>query len=128
MAVSRPGLEDFDHIGMHPGHPLYCFVFDSRCIQWGIGSVYDLVTTARDLRVKTMVVPDMTSGQLSGLLELFDRSVVDEARLDSPEYLCAHWNRQLFTWTFQYDGRAWRSAYPIFDQYTDVYCPPDAGR
>ncbi len=111
---------------MHPGQALYCFLFDSSCLQWGTRSVYELVTTARDLRIRITVSPrDPGAPGRRAMLELFDRAVVDEGQLDSDAYFCARWNIDVMTWTFDYDGRAWRSAHSIFDQYTDVHCPPE---
>lgn len=123
LALSRPDLRDFDRAEIQPGRPLYCFVFDTSCMQWGRRSVYDLVTTARSLRVRVVRAEDPP--RRWAIVQLFDETVVDEQRLDSQEYFCPRWNIDVMTWNLEYDGRTWRSAYPIFDQYTDVHCPPE---
>jgi hypothetical protein len=122
LAMSRPALRDFDRAGMQPGQPLYCFVFDTSCLQWGRRSVYDLVTTARSLRVRVVRAEARWA-----IVQLFDQTVVDERQLDSLEYFCPRWSTDVMTWSLEYDGRTWRSVYPIFDQYTDVHCPPEGG-
>lgn len=122
LAMSRPALRDFDRAGMQPGQPLYCFVFDTSCIQWGRRSVYDLVTTARSLRIRVVRAEARWA-----IVQLFDQTVVDERQLDSLEYFCPRWSTDVMTWSLEYDGRTWRSVYPIFDQYTDVHCPPEGG-
>jgi hypothetical protein len=126
LALSRPDLRDFDRARMQPGHPLYCFVFDTSCIRWGRRSVRDLVTTARILRVRIVRAEDPP--RRWAIIQLFDQTVVDEQQLDSQEYFCRRWNTDAMTWSLEHDGRAWRSAYPIFDQYTDVHCRGRVGR
>ncbi len=123
IALSRPDLRAFDRARMQPGQPLYCFVFDTSCIQWGRRSVYDVVTTARSLRVRIVRAEDPP--RRWAIIQLFDQTVVDEQQLDSQEYFCPRWNTDVMTWSLEYDGHTWRSAYPIFDQYTDVHCPPE---
>lgn len=130
---------EIDRELMQPGGELWCVVFASSCLERGRRSVHELVTTARDLGIEFTVSPASSQGlpesgpvratPRQALLMLFDRSVVDAKTLESDEeYYCARWNKDVITWRFEHHERlGWRSAYSLFDQFTDGYCEGPGG-
>ncbi len=124
VAFDRPDLRAGDNQRLADrSSDLYCYLFDSGCTPDRLPSVFDVVSSARKLRIN-VTTHRGRDGVLSGLLLFYDASRISSARLKSAEFLCRHGGRQLESWRFRFVGGKWESANPIFDLETDSLCSP----
>jgi hypothetical protein len=53
LSFDRPDVREIDRARLKDtSSDLYCMMFDTKCITWGHRSVYDILRTARELRIE----------------------------------------------------------------------------
>ena len=100
---------------------LYCYLFDSSCIQGSNGrAIYDLFSSARQLGVDASVTN--FDGKNYGLLMFYDKSQISSTELYSPDFLCSEKAlRRTASWHFIMTDGKW-STTTLFDYKTDKSC------
>jgi hypothetical protein len=100
---------------------LYCYLFDSSCIQDGKGrAIYDLFSTARRLGIDASVTK--VGDKNYGLLMFYDKSQISGTELYSPDFLCSEKAlKQTASWHFIMTDGKW-STTTLFDYKTDKPC------
>ena len=105
---------------------LYCFLFDSSCISGKGRSVFDKLSSSRQLAIK---VVDGGKSKVDGTryatLLFYDKSSVSEASISSRTFLCKEAVRRIASWTFKLADGNWTPVTPLFDNETDTLCSPD---
>jgi hypothetical protein len=101
---------------------LYCFIFDSGCISGNWKSVYEKLSSARDLGIRTLVNRSSTNGRTYGLLLFYDRAQIPDKSLESDEFLCTEGPTKLVTWKFEMKAEKWVAVTPLFDYGTEGLC------
>jgi hypothetical protein len=105
---------------------LYCFLFDSSCISGKGRSVFDKLSSSRELAIK---IVDGGKSKIDGLryatLLFYDKSTISEASLHSRTYLCKEGITRIASWTFKLADGKWVPVTPLFDSETDTLCSPD---
>lgn len=100
---------------------LYCYLFDSNCIQGSNGrAIYDLFSTARQLGIDASVTN--VDGKNYGLLMFYDKSQISSTDLYSPDFLCSEKAlRESASWHFIMTNGKWNTT-TLFDYKTDKAC------
>jgi hypothetical protein len=100
---------------------LYCYLFDSNCIQGSKGrAIYDLFSTARRLGIDASVTK--VGDKNYGLLMFYDKSQISGTELYSPDFLCSEKAlKQTASWHFIMTDGKWRTS-TLFDYKTDKPC------
>lgn len=100
---------------------LYCFLFDSNCIQGGNGrAIYDLFSTVRQLGIDASVTN--IDGKNYGLLMFYDKSQISSTELYSPDFLCSEKAlKETASWHFIMKDGKWNTT-TLFDYKTDKPC------
>jgi hypothetical protein len=97
---------------------LYCYLFDTTCNPKG-RSVFDIFTEAHQLRVDPLVTDVPLLGKRYGQLIFYDKRVVNEQQLYTPDFLCSERGlKQTVTWHFIYSDGKWNST-TVFDYKVD---------
>jgi hypothetical protein len=101
---------------------LYCYLFDAGPACTGKGrSVYEILSSAHDLQIRASSVRSPVNGRVYGLLMFYDRSQINEKRLDS-DFLCSDEAlKKVASWHFERNGVKWTSR-TLFDYATDGEC------
>jgi len=127
LTYDRADLRTQDEVALrNPKGDLYCYIFDSDCITWGDGnwqSVYDKLSHAHPLEIKTQLARSPADRQLYGSLLFYDGSSVSEKDLQSPDFLCKEAPAKIASWKFRLEKGKWRSVTPLFDAETEGLCP-----
>lgn len=100
---------------------LYCYLFDSSCLQGGGGrAIYDLFSTARQLGIDASVTN--VDGKNYGLLMFYDKSQISSTDLYSPDFLCSERAlKESASWHFIMTDGKWNTT-TLFDYKTDKPC------
>ncbi|HKT52580.1 MAG TPA: hypothetical protein VJV96_19915 [Candidatus Angelobacter sp.] len=100
---------------------LYCYLFDSSCIQGSSGrAIYDLFSTSRQLGIDASVTN--VDGKNYGLLMFYDKSQISSTDLYSPDFLCSERAlKESASWHFIMTDGKWRTT-TLFDYKTDKPC------
>ncbi|HEY6307116.1 MAG TPA: hypothetical protein VI488_11745 [Candidatus Angelobacter sp.] len=100
---------------------LYCYLFDSSCIQGGkTRAVYDILSTSRQLAIdaSTAKVQDTRYG----LLMFYDKSQISDTELYSPDFLCSDRARKgTASWHFVLANGKWSTS-TLFDYKIERSC------
>jgi hypothetical protein len=86
-------------------------------------TVREVMTGARDLRVRVEDLERDDRGVHWARLVFYDRAVIPEAVLSRPDFLCHYDLKNAVAWTFRYVN-GWESVGYPFDAFTDIHCPP----
>jgi len=87
-------------------------------------TVRDVITRARDLRVRIEDIGRDDQGVRWARLVFFDAATVPESAVARPDFLCDHDLKDAVAWTFQ-DRGTWEGIGYPFDAFTDIHCSPD---
>lgn len=101
----------------------YCYLFDSSCISGPPArSVYEILSTARQLGIEASVAKVPERGKIYGLLMFYDKSQVSDRELYSPDFLCSDkGKRTTASWHFVSSNGQWNTS-TLFDYKTDKPC------
>jgi len=105
---------------------LYCYIFDSQCITWGDGtwrSVYEKLSQAQQLEIKTSLVRSPSDQQLYGSLYFYDAKAISAKDLRSFDFLCKQAPAKVASWRFRLENGKWKAVTPLFDSETLGACP-----
>ena len=105
---------------------LYCYIFDSECITWGDGtwrSVYEKLSQAKQLEIKTSLVRSPSDQQLYGSLYFYDAKAISSRDLRSFDFLCKQAPAKVASWRFRLENGKWKAVTPLFDSETLGACP-----
>ena len=102
---------------------LYCYLFNSACYANSrVRSVYDILSSAKDLAIKASVTRSAANGRLYGLLVFYDKSNVSDQQLLSEKFLCSDDAlKKVASWHFEFGDEKWR-ARSLFDYGTEGLC------
>lgn len=100
---------------------LYCYLYDSNCIQGGNGrAIYDLFATASQLGIDASVTN--VDGRNYGLLMFYDKAQISSTELYAPDFLCSEKaTKASASWHFIMTDGKW-STTTLFDYKTDKPC------
>jgi hypothetical protein len=105
---------------------LYCFLFDSSCIGGKGRSVFDKLSSSRQLAIKVVDGgKSKTEGIRYATLLFYDKSAISEGSLRSRTFLCKEAAQRIASWTFKSVDGNWTPVTPLFDSETDTLCSPD---
>jgi hypothetical protein len=100
---------------------LYCYLFDSVCIPAKGRSVYEKLSTAQRLEIRTAVIRSPENGRYHGLLVFYDGAHITEKQLHS-DFVCTDEAlKRVATWHFELVGTKW-TAKTLFDYETQGLC------
>jgi len=105
---------------------LYCYLFDSECITWGDGtwrSVYEKLSQAKQLEIRTSLVRSPSDQQLYGSLYFYDAKTISAKDLRSFDFLCKQAPARVASWRFRLENGKWKAVTPLFDSETLGACP-----
>src|SRR5262249_26479640 len=105
---------------------LYCYLFDSECITWGDGtwrSVYEKLSQAKQLEIRTSLVRSPSDQQLYGSLYFYDSKTISAKDLRSFDFLCKQAPARVASWRFRLENGKWKAVTPLFDSETLGACP-----
>ena len=88
------------------------------------GTVREVLTGARDLRVRVEDLGRDDDAVRWARLVFYDAALVSKAALARPDFLCEHDLTRAVAWTFQWND-GWESIGYPFDAFTDNHCPPE---
>jgi hypothetical protein len=106
-----------------PQSPLFCYIFDSKCIppKPKRRSIYEILSRAGSVGIRPILARS-SRGYQEGLLVFYDASKVSNELLLSKGYLCKETGRTLATWDFRMVNGRWEAETPMFDSETDSPC------
>jgi hypothetical protein len=126
LTYDRVDLKQKDEIALKSGQgEIYCYVFgtdsDPGCSSPPGGeSVYERLSSAHDLAIKTLVTVSPANGRTYGALIFYDRSKISEKSLESDEFVCKA--KELVSWQFELSDGQWHATTPFFDYGTEGLC------
>jgi hypothetical protein len=125
LSYDRPDLREQDASALkNVKSSLYCYIFDSSCIEGSTGdwrSVYDKLKDARHLGIKVEVSRSSLDNRIYGILTFYDRLSVSDKNLSSLSFLCKEYPAQIASWSFTLEEGKWKASTPFFDYGTE-YC------
>jgi hypothetical protein len=125
LSYDRPDLREQDAITLtNVKSSLYCYIFDSSCIEGSTGdwrSVYDKLKGARHLGIKVEVSRSSLDNKIYGTMTFYDRLSVSDKNLKSLGFFCKEYPAQIASWSFTLEEGKWKAATPFFNYGTE-YC------
>ena len=121
LRYDRPDLINVDKLLFEKKSDLYCYIFDSTCIGWHAKSVYEQLSSMKQLGIETRTWGKWPDGRHSYLLIFYDKARHKSTEVVSDNFLCSH-GKAFVTWTFLYTNGSWQSAHPPFDAEVDALC------
>ncbi|OLC95318.1 MAG: hypothetical protein AUH86_12245 [Acidobacteria bacterium 13_1_40CM_4_58_4] len=102
---------------------LYCFLFDSSCIQDGKWrSVRDKLSQSRPPGIHVFLARSRYDGHLYGTLVFYDRAAITNKDLTSPDFLCKESPTRIASWKFKLEDDKWKPVTPMFNNETEGLC------
>jgi len=124
LAYDRADLRSEDEASLrNTKSDLYCFLFDSSCIQGGKWrSVYDKLSQAHSLGIHAVLGKSRYDGHLYGTVLFYDRASISDKDLSSPDFLCKQSPTRIASWKFRLEDGKWKPVTPLFDNETEGLC------
>jgi len=124
LSYDRADFRSEDEASLkHTKSDLYCFLFDSSCIEGGKWrSVYDKLSHSRQLGIKVTLAKSRYDGHLYGILLFYDRASISDKDLGSPDFLCKESPTRIASWKFKLEDGKWRPVTPMFDNEAEGLC------
>lgn len=124
LSYDRADLRSEDEASLkNAKSDLYCFLFDSSCIQGGKWrSVYDKLSQSHPPGIHVFLAKSRYDGRLYGTLVFYDRASITDKDLGSPDFLCKESPTRIASWKFKLEDGKWRPVTPMFDNETEGLC------
>ena len=124
LSYDREDLRSADEVSLKDAKSdLYCFLFDSSCIQGGKWrSVYDKLSQSRPPGIHVFLAKSRYDGHLYATLVFYDRASVTDENLGSPDFLRKESLTRIASWKFKLEDGKWRPVTPMFDNETEGLC------